>query len=402
MVAWRYDWAMIRNATLCAASIAWVLWGLSVRVCGAELGLTAGNVKPLAAVIEEHIREEEIIGAQLLVGTRQGIVVERNLGFAAPDVTRPVDSETRFCIGSCSKPIAAACLLAIVDAGKLDLESPISKWLPEFRRLKTEDGRRVERAPTLRELLAHRGGLFSQRWGMTEEQSAMMRQFSDSLGQSVSMIAREPLIAEPGEEFAYSGAGYLVAGRVAEMATGESFETLLQRTICVPLGMKRTTFFPDADDLMAVGGARPGERAMDWNAPHLAAKPLRLALVSGGLYSSAGDLGRFCQMVLDRGEVDQRIVLMEPTWRMYTDRAFKDQTYGFGWHVKRNGERVTRRLSHTGALSAYRSLMMIDVEAGAFVVALWTLAATGGDGEEVGVSQELRETWLEIMDHHTD
>jgi CubicO group peptidase (beta-lactamase class C family) len=170
----------------------------------------------------------------------------------------------------------------------------------------------------------------------------------------------------------------------------------------VPLGMKRTTFFPDADDLVAVGGAPPGERRMDRNAPHLAAKPLRLALVSGGLYSSAGDLGRFCQMVLDRGEVDQRVVLMEPTWRMYTDRAFKDQTYGFGWHVKRNGERETRRLSHTGALSAYRSLMMIDVEAGAFVVALWTLAETGGDGEEVGVSQELKETWLEIMEHHTD
>ncbi len=141
---------------------------------------------------------------------------------------------------------------------------------------------------------------------------------------------------------------------------------------------------------------------MDRDAPHLAANPLRLALVSGGLYSSASDLGRFCRMVLDRGEVDQRVVIKEPTWRMYTSRAFEDQTYGFGWHVRRNAERSTQRLSHTGALSAYRSLMLIDVESAAFVVAVWTLANAGGDGDEVGLSQELKETWLEIVNLQID
>ncbi len=70
--------------------------------------------------------------------------------------------------------------MAMVDAGEPHLESPISKWLPEFGRLRSEDGKRVERAPTLRELIAHRSGLFSQREGMTQEQAAMMRDFSAS------------------------------------------------------------------------------------------------------------------------------------------------------------------------------------------------------------------------------
>ena len=385
--------------SLCAALL---FCSLTARASAAQELLTKASVKPLAGVIEEQFRDGTVVGAQLLVGIRNDVILERSFGYVAPDARRPVESDTQFCIGSCSKPIAAACLLAMVDAGELDLERPISTWLPEFSRLRTEDGKRIERAPTLRELLAHRSGLFSQREGMTQEQSAMMREFAESLGQAVAMIAREPVIAEPGEEFAYSGAGYLVAGRVAEVAAGESFETLLQRNVCTPLGMKHTTFFPDGDALVAVGGARRGKAAMDRGAPHLAASPLRLALVSGGLYSSAGDLGRFCQMVLDRGEVNQRVVLKEPTWRMFTSRAFEDQTYGFGWHVRRNPERMTQRLSHSGALSAYRSLMLIDMESAAFVVAVWTLANAEGDGEEAGISQELKETWLEIMNPHTD
>jgi len=363
----------------------------------AEIALRPASVKPLAEVIEEQIREGGVVGAQLLVGTRHDVVLEWSFGYASPDGRRPVESDTRFCIGSCSKPIAAACLMALADAGELDLETPIDKWLPEFGRLRTEERKRVERAPTLRELLSHRGGLFSQREGLTAEQSAMMRDYAGSLGQAAARISGEPLIAEPGEEFAYSGAGYLVAGRVAEVAAGEAFEALLQRTICVPLGMKHTTFFPDSDDLVAVGGARRGRETVDGGAPHVAANPLRLALVSGGLYSNAGDLARFCQMILDRGAVNQRVVLEESTWRRLVSRSFEDQSYGFGWHVRRDAERMTHRLSHTGALSSYRGLMLIDLESAAFVVAVWTLANAGGDGEEAGLSQELKETWLEIM-----
>jgi len=79
-------------------------------------------------------------------------------------------------------------------------------------------------------------------------------------------------------------------------------------------------------------------------------------------------------MVLGRGEVNQRVVLEEPTWRMYVSRSFEEQPYGFGWDVKRNEERMTQLLSHAGALSSYGSLMLIDLESAAFMAAVWTLA----------------------------
>jgi CubicO group peptidase (beta-lactamase class C family) len=353
-------------------------------------------LEPLVAVIEERLEDGAIIGAQLIVGNRSGIALEENMGFTTPDTSHRVDSDTQFCIASCSKPIAAACFLAIADAGQLDLDTPVNKWLPEFSGLRTTDGGRVKRAPTLRELLAHRGGVFSQRQRMTQEQYRAIRDYSQTLPQSVATIAHQPLTEEPGETFAYSGAGYLVAGRVAEVATGQPFETLLQQTICHPLEMEQTTFFPDPQEFsIAVGGARNGGGTMDGGAPHLAARPLRLAMVSGGLYATARDLDRFCRMVLDGGRVGDRVLLSEQAWKRYTSRAFEDQAYGLGWHVRRNSNRVTRNLSHTGALSAYRSLILIDLESEASVVALWTLAEAGTSEEDDGLAQELKRTWLE-------
>ena len=364
----------------------------------AEPVAPASRLEPLVAAIEGYLDDGAILGAQLVVGTSSGVALEENFGVASPDRGTRVNSDTRFCIGSCSKPISAACILALAEAEKLDLDTPIDQWLPEFRGLKTEDGRRVEHAPTLRQLLAHRGGIFSQKRRMTQEQYAAIRSYDQTLEQAVATIARQRLLAEPGAEYAYSGAGYLVAGRVAEVATGQSFEQLLQRTICEPLAMPRTTFFPDPTFPIAVGGSRKEAEMSDDGAPHIAAHPLRLAFVSGGLYANAGDLERFCRMVLNQGRSDGRAVLSPATWSRFTARAFEDQAYGFGWHIRRNSSGATRQLSHTGVLSSYRSLMLIDFEAEASMVALWTLSEDDADEDEAGLAQELRETWLEIMD----
>lgn len=206
-------------------------------------------------IIQRAMRQEAVVGAQLVIGTKSAHVVSRQFGVLAPGSTKGVDRETLFCIGSCSKPVAAACVMTMVDDGTLPLDEPIDKWLDGFSNPRDKRGRSLERAPTMRELLAHRGGIYSQKSELTPSQVSAIRDFRRTLADSVSIISRQPLSTAPGTSFSYSGAGYCVLGRVCERVAGVDFEDLINARLCRPLGLSRTTYFPSSvDQNIAVGG----------------------------------------------------------------------------------------------------------------------------------------------------
>ena len=338
------------------------------------------SAAPLNRLIQEALDDGIIVGAQSAVGASNGPVEIQDFGVTAPGSDRRVDGSTLFGIGSCSKPFASACLLSLVEAGTIELDEPIDRWLPEFGDLKLVDGTPSPRAPTLRELLAHRSGIYSQKQGpMTPAQTRAIRDFRLTLDESVQIVAHQPLTAAPGQSYAYSGAGYCVLGRVAEAAAERSFEEVFQERIAIPLQLKRTTYFPRPDDAnVAAGGAKvQGDVRPHPQTPHRLGDKLALPLIGGSLHSTAAETSRFARMILSGGTSGERTVLSPESMQELTRRQYDGQTYGLGWSLAHvDGKLAT--MQHNGALFGNRSLLYLDVEHGTFAVVHWTLAEAGG------------------------
>jgi CubicO group peptidase (beta-lactamase class C family) len=356
--------------------------------------------RPLAGALEKAVADGQVIGAQIAVTDRKAILLVASFGRLAPGSPAKVDEDTLFCIGSCSKPVAAACVLALADRKVLDLDARVDKLVSAFARMQVEGGGAARRAPTLRELLSHRGGIYSQRDGLTRPQRRAIRDFTLTLEQSVGIIARQKLLAQPGESYAYSGAGYCVLGRAAEVAAGKSFELVLRESLARPLGMTRSTWFPSpAEKNVALGGRKTAGRIeADPQAPHVQGAALRLPLIGGGLYSTARETAAFARMMLNEGRAGGKEVL-SAAYREASRRQYPDQSYGLGWHLAFSEAKAERAvaLSHTGALASYRSVIKIDLAGGHALVAHWTLAdpASGEGVKRVG--RQLDRAWAAAL-----
>jgi CubicO group peptidase (beta-lactamase class C family) len=351
-------------------------------------------------VLQQAVADGRVVSAQIAVGNRTGLLASRSFGRLSPGKgAAKVDDDTLFCIGSCSKPIAAACILVLIDRGTLALDGPVGKWLPEFRRLEVKGGAPAKRAPTIRELLAHRGGIYSQKMKLTPQQRRAIRDYSLTLEESVALIARQKLLWQPGSDYAYSGAGYCVLGRAAEAASGKSFEALFQETLARPLTMKRTTFFPDKTDKnVAVGGKpRTGDSDEDASIPHLLGAEHRLPLIGGGLYSTARETAAFARLYLNEGHARRKQVLSPAALRECTRRQYADQDYGLGWGLGLGpGKKRVHTLNHGGSLGSARSVIHIDLAGGHFMVAHWTLADPSAPSAGGKVGGQLNQAWAVV------
>lgn len=345
----------------------------------------ANELESLEATISDLVANEQILGAQLFVGNNDQILLERNFGVRSAVDSSPIDFDTQFCIGSCSKPFASAITLTLAQEKHLNLDTPISVVLPEFASLEIKNHGSADRSPTLRELLSHRGGIYSQKVGMNRRQTKWIRDFKLTLKDAVSGIAKESLISVPGTDFAYSGAGYCIIGRVVEAAMDQSFEDIFQTKIGQPLNLHRTTFFPNPKDSNIATGSSNGE--LHPATPHLS-EPFNLPLIGGSLYSTARDSSRFARMVIAKGNLGEVEILSKTAFKDYSRLHFEGKGYGLGWSLKTQN-RKTIELSHTGSLAASRAAFRINLKSGLYVVALYTLtdpSVSGDTGRQLAKS----------------
>lgn len=369
------------------------------------MGLVRGaDLSPMTIVLDELDREivrlvEEgvIVGGQWAMCRDGEFFVSLGYGLVGEESERGVDEETLFLVGSCSKPFASMVVLSLVNDERVEigLGDEIDGWLPEFGGKSVRGGGKAERAPTVAELLGHRAGIYSQKVGMTKAQARWIRDFGVSLEESAEGIASFPLIAMPGERYAYSGAGYCVLGRVAEEASGQAFEALLQARVCEPLGLERTTFFPWGQ----FSGEEIATGAGGGSAPHRLGEGHRLPLIGGSLYSTAEEMALFGQGVMaEWGEGGgERVFDLAPELVEALGTPLSvGSGYGLGWKVaEREGEPV--RLTHSGALQSYRAWLGVNLETGISLAACWTLGTASG-GERGALSELLQRALLEDLE----
>jgi CubicO group peptidase (beta-lactamase class C family) len=215
------------------------------------------------------------LGGCALVLIKDGKVIYRKaFGGYAPDKVVP--------IASASKWLSGAVIMALADEGKLSLDDPVSKYLPEFSGDKA--------GITIRQLFSHTSGLPPEARCRNDKRTTLER--------CAREIAALPLVAQPGEEFFYAGVSMHVGGRIAEVVSGKSWNDLFVERIAAPLGMTQTDFF-------AYG-------------------PTQNPRPAGDAKSSADEYGRFLQMLLQGGTFNGKRVLSEAS----VAEMHKDQTRG--------------------------------------------------------------------------
>jgi CubicO group peptidase (beta-lactamase class C family) len=212
-------------------------------------------------------------------------------GVTSIDNPLPVQANTLFQIGSITKTVTATAVVRLVEQGRLELEAPVRRYLPELRL--ADEG--VAEQVTLRHLLTHTGGFVGD--DFTDTGSG-----DDAVARYVANLAELPQVSPLGALFSYCNSGFVIVGRVIEVVTGQPYERAAQDLVLGPLGMSQSFFWPT--DVMTrrfvVGHISPFDDAGEIKV----ARPWALARAAnpaGGLTSCVPDLLRYARFLIGQG-----------------------------------------------------------------------------------------------------
>lgn len=288
------------------------------------VGLSAERLQDATAVLRQAVVDHQIAGAVALVARRGKVAYLEPVGMQDVASRVPMSERTLFRIYSQTKAVTAVAVMMLREEGKFQLAEPASKWLPEFKNVmvQTADGgsRKPAREITVEDLLLHTSGLSHRNDAPYRQRQVRVR--SQGLARFVTNITQAPLMEDPGLRFRYSE-GTTVLGRLVEIWSGQPFDTFVTERILKPLGMNDTSFWVEGEAqarlatvyrLAQTGGLTPFE--IEEDVPFTT----RPALIEGavGLVSTAPDFLRFCQMLLNKGELDGVRLLSAATVEMMT------------------------------------------------------------------------------------
>jgi CubicO group peptidase (beta-lactamase class C family) len=286
--------------------------------------------------MQRFIEEHQLAGAVTLVGNTGGVVHHEAVGSLRLDPETPMAKDSLFRIASMTKPITAVGILILADDGKLAVDDPVEKHLPEFRgqwlvSQRTGEQLVLKRPPrpiTLRDLLTHTSGLAPYPPGLQDIYTKRNR----NLAEAVLAVSQRPLDFEPGSRWAYSNTGIDTLGRVIEVVSGQDYETFLARRIFEPLGMKNTTFRPSPEQLKQTAGlygVKDGKLVLSPDSLLGPPANSRHPIPAGGLYSTAADYARFLRMMLNGGSLDGKRILTEASVQAMTKTQTGELKTGF-------------------------------------------------------------------------
>jgi CubicO group peptidase (beta-lactamase class C family) len=339
--------------------------------------------KAISGALQPLVDSHSLAGAVTLVADKERVLSLGAVGSADVAAGKPMTTDALFWIASQSKPITATALMMLVDEGKLALDDPVEKHLPEFHHqwLAVEQDhdhlllKQPRRPITVRDILSHTSGL---PFASAAEQPTL-----DLLPLRVAALsyAMTPLLFEPGSKYQYSNAGINTAGRIIEIKSGMPYEEFLETRLLRPLGMRDTTFRPgDAQLLRLAKSYKPNrdgnglEETTITQLKYPLSDRKRQPMPAGGLFSTAHDLARFCQMISNGGVFEGKRYLSQAAvaelTRKQTPKQIKDG-YGLGWAMGGGS------FGHGGA---YSTNMTIDRDRGLIYVFLVQHAGFPGKG----------------------
>jgi CubicO group peptidase (beta-lactamase class C family) len=315
-----------------------------------SVGISSERLKRIDAAMARLVDQKQVAGV-VTVLERHGRIVEFN-AVGRQDVRKPdpMQKDTIFRIYSMTKPITGVAMMMLYEEGKWRLDDPVARHIPEFAKLKVYTGKNDDGSPkledarrsmTMRELMTHTAGLgyVLNPSGPVDKMiiDAHVLNTAAPLQAMIDGLAKIPLLAQPGTRWSYSIA-VDVQGYLVEKLSGETLADFLRTRIFEPLGMRDTAFYLPKDKLARLAQVHTGAGAtlaVDENRPDPAVAPLG-ASGGGGLFSTAADYVRFCEMLLQGGRLGGvRLLAPRTVEMMRTNHVnpdpLKTMAPGTGW-----------------------------------------------------------------------
>jgi CubicO group peptidase (beta-lactamase class C family) len=314
-------------------------------------GVDTMKLSEIPGQMLKFVSEKKIAGAVTLVIHNGQIVGFEAVGFKDIATGSLMKKNTIFRIASLSKPFASASIMMLKEEGKLQLNDPVEKFLPEYHNMwlaSEADKEKVtlvhpDRQITIKDILTHTSGLASLPADLPLK----------SIREYALVISQLPLQFEPGSQWRYSGSGINAAARIVEVLSGKPYEAFLSERIFKPLGMVNTSFFPNKESLNRIASLyRPSADSSGleaYDAPDWSAYPR----AEGGLFSTALDMAKWMQTFLNKGIYNGTRILSEESVMEMTkiqtgelETGFTEgMSYGLAFGIVRNPSGVTGMLS---------------------------------------------------------
>jgi len=312
-----------------------------------EHGLSLQDKDDLCKRFQEGVDRKAIPGGSLMIVHKGEVVFSEAFGLADIETKRPFTTNDLCRLASVTKPHTATVIVMLADQGKLSLDDPVNKYLPEFKGIEVRGQGPAKKMPTIRQLLSHTAGFIG---GRALKSGPYSLSIDGDLADIVAEIVRQGLAAEPGTRYTYTGQGYFTAGRVAEVVSGKPFDTLMQEMLLDPIGAEQSTFRPSEQAKQRIPTAY---NHIDGRLEPFTGLPYGTVIrPAGGLYSMLDGVARFLLLHRNRGMVGgRRIVSASVLAEMYVPQpSTPGQGYGLGFNILRKGPDGTgRRIQHTGA-----------------------------------------------------
>ena len=290
-----------------------------------RVGMSPNKLQKITPAVEALIEEQKLAGAVVLVAKKGQIVFTGSFGWADIANQKSMQTETIFRIYSMTKPITSIAVLILHERKLLNLDDPVSRYIPEFENLNVYAGsdqndqlvlEDMNREITVRDLLRHTSGLtydFLDTSPVGEMYSERQVENSDNLAVMVEKLKEIPLASQPGEKFTY-GVSTDVLGFLVEKVSGMSFPDFLHKEVFAPLNMKETAFqLPEsAKSRFAKVYDSQGERIVEAKDSRIVGEFLNQPTMfsgGGGLISTARDYLNFCEMLRRNGKCGARRIV---------------------------------------------------------------------------------------------
>ena len=337
-------------------------------------GFDPARLAAIPVRMRAFVAKGEIAGAVVLVQRRGKTILLDAEGLANREANRPMTPDTIFQVMSMTKPVTAIAVVMCAEAGLLNLDDPVEKYLPSFRALKVDEGG-VRREPrtrlTIRHLLTHTGGLGGIDPGGLDDDAKRKLDLADYVG----LIPTAPLARDPGVAMEYSGLGFSTLGRVVEVASGMRLDDFMRSHIFDPLGMRDTGFFAKPGDPRVATVYATGMKTIETDPYRRGAK---LVNPAGGLYSTAKDMATLLRCVSEGGALNGRRILspaaVEAMTTVQTGNLPVDggeaQGVGLGFFVVRSpaGQTTLKPIGAFGHTGAFGTEFWADPKRGLVVV----------------------------------
>ena len=308
------------------------------RLCALALLLPATQAQDITPqadpLVAGYVKQNKFSGT-VLVARNGKPVFRKGYGLANREWNIPNDPQTKFRLGSITKQFTATAILQLVEAGKLNLEDPVSKYYTASPAAWSK--------VTIHHLLTHTSGIpsYTDLPGFFGTQSMTDR----TPAEIVKLTEDKPLDFEPGTKFKYDNTGYILLGYIIEKVSGQKYADYLRAHIFDPIGM-HDTGYDTAREIIPHRAAGYNNTGMTWiNAPYLA---MSLPYAAGSLYSTVDDL-----LLWDQALYAKKPLTAASLEKMYT--PFKDN-YGYGWFIDNKSKH--RRIDHQGGINGFNTIIV--------------------------------------------